>query len=404
MKKRTDKNAVKKPNALLYFCVAPFFRVYYRLHYHQTITKKNMEDIKPPYLVVAGHAGWLDFAITSAAMFPHRMNYVGAYNFFRDPVLKHVMTGMGVIPKHQFTNDIAAIKKIKYCINQGRIVALFPHGCLSNEGRPGGYAVFGVAKLIKHLGVPVVAVKTDGSYLTRPRWTKTARAGRMETTVFPVLMAEETQTLSAEAVYSRVMDAIDFDDYAWQRKHPVPFKGRNLAEGVEYVLYRCPKCGEEFTLKSEGNRLTCEVCGNTVRMNQYLMFEPENESTVYFDGIDKWYDFQTECLKEELEDENFRMTAQTELRFAEPEKYGYQHQGFGEIALTREAITYTGTVKGEQKEIILPMKLIPMIPYAAGEYIEVANDAEVHRFILADLRQAMKWVIAVGLIREKYSS
>lgn len=402
MKGKKAKDTVKKPNAFLFFVAASFLKVYYRLAYHHRVHKTGMAGIAPPYLVVANHSCWLDYIISSVSMFPVRMNFVGAYNFFRNPVLKYVFTLMGVIPKHQFTNDIDSIKSMKYCIDEGRVVALFPHGCLSNEGRPGGFAVFGVAKLVKLLKVPVVALKTDGGYLTRPRWSKESRYGRLETSVKPILAADEIKTLPLTEIYRRLTDAIDFDDYEWQRERMIPFRSKAPASGVEYVLYKCPRCKNEFALRSSGDRLICESCGNSVRMNRYLLFEPEAADTVFFDGIDRWYDFQKECLDKETEDPAFELTANTELQFAEPGKYGYQHQGHGRLRLTREAITYNGTVQGEAVELVLPMKNIPMIPYAANEYIEVAVGEDIHRFVLENRRQMMKWVLAVRLIRDKY--
>lgn len=393
---------VRKPNVFLYLCVAPFVKLYFRLIYRHRVDKSAITGIKPPYLVVAGHSTWLDYLISSVSMFPIRMNYVGAYNFFRNKLLKTVFTLMGVIPKHQFTSDIGAIKSIKYCIDEGRVVALYPHGCLSNEGRPGGYAVDGIAKLIKFLAVPVIAIQTDGGYLTRPRWSKKSRYGRMDTRVVPVMTESQIRDLSQKEIYKRLLAAINFDDYKWQRENMVSFSCRNCAEGVEYVLYKCPKCGDEFTLRSKGNRLYCLSCGNAVHMNRYLMFEPEAPDTVYYDGIDRWYDYQASCIDSEIERGNFLLEADTELLFAEPGKYGYQHQGRGRLEMTTEAITYTGTVQGMDKKILLPMKNIPMIPYAAGEYIEVAVGRDIHRFVLDNRLQIMKWVMAVRQIRDKF--
>ncbi|NLO39212.1 MAG: hypothetical protein GX115_07055, partial [Ruminiclostridium sp.] len=48
------------------------------------------------------------------------------------------------------------------------------------------------------------------------------------------------------------------------------------------------------------------------------------------------------------------------------------------------------------------MKNILMVPYAAGEYIEVAKGADISRFVFDDLRQQIKWVMAVRQIRDKY--
>ena len=108
-----------------------------------------------------------------------------------------------------------------------------------------------------------------------------------------------------DQIYDTVIEALHFDDYQWQRERMIPYKSRNAAKGVEYVLYKCPKCGTEFSLRSEGDRLYCTVCRNAVRMNQYLLFDPEARDTVYFDGIDKWYDFQKEHLETEMQIRNF---------------------------------------------------------------------------------------------------
>lgn len=393
---------VSRPNALLYYGAGLFARFYYRWVYGLSVDRSAMAGIRPPFLAVAGHACWLDYMITSTALFPVRMNYVGAYNFFRDRILKPVMTLMGVIPKYQYTNDIAAVRKMKYVVDRGGVVGLFPHGCLSNEGRPGGFAAPGTAKLIKFLDVPVVAVRTHGGYLTRPRWTKKARRGRMETTVTPILTAREVRDLSEEEIYRRLLAAIDFDDYRWQREHHVPFRGRRLAEGVELVLYRCPKCDGEFTLRSQGNRLWCEACGNEAIMNRTLFFESGSPDSVIFDGIDSWYDYQRECLLEEIGSPDFVLKASTALQWAEPCKYGYQAMGHGSVTLTRDEVVYEGTVHGRPETLRFPMKDIPMVPYAAGEYIEIARGSDIRRFVFDDTRMMMKWVLAIRLIRDQY--
>ena len=402
MLKKTAVNEVREPNAFLFYSTYFLARIYYRLVYGLIVDKSSISGIKPPFLVVASHSCWLDYLITGISMYPIRMNYVAAYNFFRDRFFKFLFNLMGVISKYQFTNDLTAVKKMKQVIDRGGVVSIFPNGCLSNDGRPGGFAVFGIAKLVRFLGVPVVAIKTDGGYLTRPRWTKRARHGRLEVRMSQILTAEDVKLLSEAEIYARVTGSIAFDDYKWQRERMIPYKGKRLAEGVEYVLFKCPKCRSEFTLRSKRNRLYCTACGYAVRMNVYSFFEPESENTVFFDGIDKWYDYQKESVEIEIQNPAFKLTAKTELRCAEPGKYGYQHLGSGTVSLTREAVTYTGTVAGELRELVLPMRNIIMVPYAAGEYIEISKGPDVNRFIFEDPRQQIKWVMAVRQIRDKY--
>jgi 1-acyl-sn-glycerol-3-phosphate acyltransferase/DNA-directed RNA polymerase subunit RPC12/RpoP len=393
---------VPKPNAFLYYGVCFFAGLYFRWVLGLRVDHSAIKGIKPPFFVVAGHTSWLDFCTVSIALFPRRMNYIGAYNFFRDPVLKFLLGLMGVIPKNQFTRDDQAILKTKYAISCNRIVAIFPHGCLSNEGRPGGFAAPSIAKLIKTFKIPVVAVQINGGYLTRPRWTKRTRRGRMDATVTRLFTSEELSTLSADVIYNRLIDAITFDDYRWQRKHNVTFRGSHLAEGAEYVLYKCPKCNTEFSLRSSGNKLFCLGCDYEAIVNSKLFFEPGKNNSLVYDGFDNWYDFQQESLLNEIHDPDFRITTATSLQWNEPGKYGYQDMGHGTLSLTREAVIYEGEVFEKTDKLYFDMKDILMVPFAAGEYFEIANGSDIRRFVLDDVRMMMKWVLAIRLIRDEY--
>jgi 1-acyl-sn-glycerol-3-phosphate acyltransferase/DNA-directed RNA polymerase subunit RPC12/RpoP len=393
---------VPKPNAFLYYTVCFFAGLYFRWVLGLRVDHSAIKGIKPPFFVIAGHTSWLDFYTVSIALFPRRMNYIAAYNFFRDPVLKFLLGLMGVISKNQFTKDNQAILKTRNAIDSGRIVAIFPHGCLSNEGRPGGFAASSIAKLIKTFKIPVVAVHINGGYLTRPRWTKRTRRGRMDATVIKLFISEELVTLSEDDIYRRLIDAIAFDDYRWQRNHNITFRGSHLAEGAEHVLYKCPKCNAEFSLRSKGNKLFCIDCDNEAIMNSKLFFEPGKCNSIVYDGFDNWYDFQQESLLTEIRDQNFRITTATSLQWNEPGKYGYQDMGHGTLSLTREAVIYEGKVFEKTETLFFDMKDILMVPFAAGEYFEIANGSDIRRFVLDDVRMMMKWVLAIRLIRNEY--
>ncbi len=399
----TKKEAVvPKPNAFLYYTVCFFAGIYFRWVLGLRVDRSAIKGIKQPFFVVAGHASWLDFITVTVALFPRRMNYIAAYNFYRDPVLKFLLGLMGVISKNQFTRDNKAILKTRYAIGAGRIVAIFPHGCLSNEGRPGGFAAPSIAKLIKTFKIPVVAVQINGGYLTRPRWTKRTRRGHIDATVTRLFTGEELGTLSEEVIYRRLIDAITFDDYRWQRDHNVTFRGSHLAEGAELVLYKCPRCKAEFNLRSRGNRLFCLGCDNEAIMNSKLFFEPGKSDSIVYDGFDNWYDFQQESLLTEIHDPDFIITTGTSLQWNEPGKYGYQDMGHGTLSLTREAVIYEGKVFEKADTLYFDMKDILMVPFAAGEYFEIANGSDIRRFVLDDVRMMMKWVLAIRLIRDEY--
>ena len=46
------------------------------------LTKINMKNIKPPYLLLCNHNAFMDFKVATKAIFPHRANYVVAIDGF----------------------------------------------------------------------------------------------------------------------------------------------------------------------------------------------------------------------------------------------------------------------------------------------------------------------------------
>ena len=62
------------------------------------IKKVNMKGLKPPYLLLCTHMSFMDFKVTTAAIFPHRANYVVAIDGFigREELLRKIVVTSGV--------------------------------------------------------------------------------------------------------------------------------------------------------------------------------------------------------------------------------------------------------------------------------------------------------------------
>ncbi|MBO8160499.1 MAG: hypothetical protein H0Z24_02590 [Thermosipho sp. (in: Bacteria)] len=59
-------------------------------------------------------------------------------------------------------------------------------------------------------------------------------------------------------------DALEFithNEWDWQEKAKIKFKGNNRASGIERILWFCPKCHSHRTIKSKGNIGYCKNCG-----------------------------------------------------------------------------------------------------------------------------------------------
>ena len=98
--------------------------------------------------------------------------------------------------------------------------------------------------------------------------------------------------MSATEVNAAIQEDISED--AWQRQqlHPVAFRGRRLAEGLERALFLCPNCGSMGTLRSKGSRLLCK-CGFSVTYAEDGSFVP----AVPFRTLQEWDVWQHEQLR-----------------------------------------------------------------------------------------------------------
>ena len=270
--KRPDK--VKPQPPVLYGLIALLLRPYLRLRYGFHRPKSlPIRGERGPVTVLGNHASNIDFLFAIAALYPKRLNFLVSAYFFNQKPLCYLLRFMHCVRKEQFTADVAAIRDMRALVSAGGSILLYPEGEVNGTGRTGAFPE-STARLCKLLKAPVYAVRTKGSYLIRPKWGPSRRRGRVETDVTLVATAEELPTLSNEALYTRIQAGMFQDEYAWQAQTRVPFHAKNPAEGLHLMLYRCPKCGREFAMRTERNAIFCTACGNRGLMDGYGFLRP----------------------------------------------------------------------------------------------------------------------------------
>ena len=91
-----------------------------------------MDGLKPPYLLLCNHNAFLDFKVTTAAVFPHRANYVVAIDGYTTPTKtgfssrEWLMRTVGCICKRKFTNDAILVRQLNRVVKSGDIAVLYP--------------------------------------------------------------------------------------------------------------------------------------------------------------------------------------------------------------------------------------------------------------------------------------
>lgn len=251
-----------------------------------------LSGLKPPYIVVANHSSFVDVGCLIKLMYPSCANFViSETQLVQWPkLIRH----MGVLPKKQFAMDMSLISGIRYCLSKNRPVVVYPEAKLSVVGTP-NIIKPSIAKLVKMFKVPLVTVRFDGSYLHRPRWSKTKRFVPVVANVKLAVSEQEIDRLSAEEIFCRIKNDLAYDDYAYQLRNKIEIEVPDLAEGLENVLYKCPECGSEFCMSARENRLYCTKCGHTVTQNKYGQLEGGR-----FGKVTDWYNWQTDCVRDQL--------------------------------------------------------------------------------------------------------
>lgn len=393
-----DKNKAPyggKPNSLLYFIVYRLSKLFLKVKFNINIENSTIKHLKPPFIVLANHPSSLDPFIMAVTMYPHKMNFLGTNYYFRDNLLRPLLRMGGIIPKVQFFKDTRAVRMMNKVIARKGIIAICPEGRRSTDGSQ--YPISdSIAKLIKLYKVPVMALVSNGAYLSMPRWSAFAHKGTIEVSVKEMLTAEQIDKLSLEEIHKKVCSALYYNDYEWNKNRKISFKHEKGAENLHNILHKCPNCASDKAMWSKDNRLYCKKCGNTAIMDEYSFLKPEKDTSVIFEDAVKWLTWQKEQAKEQVKNPDFFLNAAvTKLMVADAFTGSYGDAGKGELILNRTGLTYKGIVDGESKEMFFGLSTTATISSEFGVNFEITNGKDTFCFFLEDGQNAVLFELAI---------
>lgn len=395
------KRQITLPRSGIYTVAATVLRARLK-RFNVNIIREPMGDIKPPFVVLANHTSKQDWIFVGVGMLPHLLNVVVTTYYYTKPGLRVLLRRVGAIPKNQFSPDVSAMKNILSVADRGGNIMLFPEGRMTPSGESETFERSTV-KLLRRLGRPVIGIRFDGAYLTMPKWNENVRKGRIDMRIFPLIKAEELKSLSEDEIYERITGELYTDEYAWQKKNRVAFKGGACAEGLENVLFMCPKCGGEMTTTAEGDTISCKACGNGARLNDYYDLSPIDDECVIPENISEWYKWQKIRIKEKIEQQpELEYSGRAKLSQIVSDKKWLQPVGEGTIHLDRESFTYTGTRLGEAFVLRIPMNMLPAAAFDPGKGFELYYQGVFYSFSLDEGQKAQKWSMLIELMHSHY--
>lgn len=397
--KKITNRKIKKPNFLynvLGWVWKTFVAKKYNVHY---TFKKDIKKEKGSYIFISNHASRLDYIFAGVPMLPHRMNFVAGYNEFHRSHLAGVFNLLQVIPKKNFVPDNYTIKEVSRVLkNNGRII-IFPEGMSSISGANQPIAL-GTGKFLKHYKVPVYFSIIKGGYLTSPKYNLNDRCGKIEVEIDQMFSVEDLEKLSPEEIEDIVNKKLYHDDYAWNKIEQNHYNiGENGAEHLEDLLFWCPKCKKQHTMKTKGNTIFCENCDNGATLKDTYELVPFNKDCVIPETQTAWFNLQREEIKKEVKTKDFKLSEEVELGML-PKYELLKDQktseivGKGTLTLDKTGLTYNGTKDNEEFSFHLDIKNIPtygmctdvsrFYTFYNGEFMEFyPKNNVVEKFFLA---------------------
>lgn len=267
-----------------------YFPFRWLLHYEST----PVFNIPSPYIVIANHTTDYDSILLSLG-FPQQMYYITSEHIFRIGWLRRPLVYfLDPIAKRKGGADVATAMQAVRRMRKGHNIALFAEGNKSFHG-PTCPVHPATGSLVKASKATLVTYRLEGGYFTSPRWAHTLRRGRMKGVVVGVYPPEEIAAMSEMDINRLIARDIDENAYRRQLEHPVNFRGKRLAEGIQNALYRCPNCLRYGTVHGEDDQIVCE-CGLRLTYTSTGMLEGAGTP---FHTLEEWGAWQREAMEEQ---------------------------------------------------------------------------------------------------------
>ena len=221
----------------------------------------GINDPEGPYLVLSNHVTDWDPLMVGAS-FRKQMYFVASEHVyrlgFRSRLLRFFFSP---IARQKGGNAAGTVKTILRTLKDGFNVCLFPEGNRTWDGRTGEFPE-STGKLVRASGVSLVTYRLRGGYFSSPRWAgKSIRRGRMTGNIIGVYTPEQLRTMTVSQINELITRDLAEDAYAEQARSPVAYRGKNIAEHIETLLFACPVCGKLHTVISSGSKVACSACG-----------------------------------------------------------------------------------------------------------------------------------------------
>ena len=395
---KSNLKRYKKPSLITYFFTSIIFKIFSKFKFNLKVIKNDVKKVKGPFVILANHESALDFVNIYTAI-KRRAHFVISRAFYSTLPIRKIMDSMGVIPKNQFQTIPSDLKNMKTAITNGFPLVIYPAGLMPEDGI-GTPIPKATGKALKWIGVDVYVAKSVGSYLTNPKWSSRWRKGRVKLSITKFLSKEELLNTLENEVQQKLEKELYFDAYKNNEIERVCFKHGDEVLGLENVLYKCPNCKSEFTIKAENkNTLKCCKCNYSVYADKMgFLYSKDNNVAIYKHPSD-WSKFiENELLLQIKEDKNYTLQCDADVYMIDYKKGKFVCAGKTNLKLSRKGFEFDGIINNEKFVKNISISNFPTLPLKPGKSFEIQDGKDIYRILPMDKTVCTKWVSALEIL------
>ena len=301
----------------------------------------NMEKLQKnePAIFLMNHSSFIDLKIAAVELYPRPFNIVCTNDGFVGK--RWIMRQFGCIPTRKFIADIKLVSDMVYATkNLKSSILMYPEASYSFDGTATPLPD-SLGKCLKLLNVPVVIIKTQGSFARDPLYNMLqVRDVKVSATMEYILSKEDIENKTADEINKILKEYFTFDNFRWQQENNVVIDEPFRADGLNRVLYKCPACNEEGCMEGKGVELTCTKCGKSWTLDEYGFLRTEGKGKT-FDHVPDWYRWERECVKEEIKNKTYKIDVPVNISILKDSRCLY-NVGEGRLVHDINGFTLTG--------------------------------------------------------------
>lgn len=267
-----------------------------------------------PCLVLMNHSSFIDLKIAARLMCTRPFHIICTADGFVGK--RWLMRQIGCIPTRKFMTDVTLVRDMVYATRELKSsILMFPEASYSFDGTQTPLPD-SLGKCLKILKVPVVMIRTHGAFARDPLYNNLQlRKVRVSADVEYLLSPKEIAEKSQQELNDILQEKFTFDYFRWQQENEIRIKEPFRADGLNRMLYKCPRCKAEGQMLGQGTKILCKLCGKAYELTEYGYLhavetesrENKNQEFPDFTHIPDWYHWERECVRQEIISGNYRM-------------------------------------------------------------------------------------------------